>query len=52
VRAVGERANALLLMTFKALRKASLDPWRIGKSSRQPSYSRTSTTTAPHDNVQ
>lgn len=31
VRAIGERANALLKMTFKALRNVSLDPWRIGK---------------------
>jgi hypothetical protein len=30
VRAVGERGNALLKMTFKALRNVSLDPWRIG----------------------
>lgn len=31
LRAIGERANALLKMTFKALRNISLDPWRIGK---------------------
>ena len=31
VRAVGERGNSLLKMTFKALRNVSLDPWRIGK---------------------
>jgi hypothetical protein len=31
IRAVGERGNALLKMTFKALRNVSLDPWRIGK---------------------
>lgn len=31
VRAVGERANSLLKMTFRALRNVSLDPWRIGK---------------------
>jgi hypothetical protein len=30
LRAVGERGNALLKMTFKALRNVSLDPWRIG----------------------
>jgi hypothetical protein len=30
VRAVGERGNALLKMTFKALRNISVDPWRIG----------------------
>jgi hypothetical protein len=30
-RAIGERGNALLKMTFKALRNVSLDPWRIGK---------------------
>ncbi|MEV4250031.1 transposase family protein [Streptosporangium canum] len=28
---VGERANALLTVTFKALRRVSLGPWRIGK---------------------
>jgi hypothetical protein len=31
VRAIGERGNALLKMTFKALRNVSLDPWRIGR---------------------
>jgi hypothetical protein len=31
VRGVGERANALLTARFKALRRVSLDPWRIGK---------------------
>jgi len=31
LRAIGERANALLKMTFKALRNVSLCPWRIGK---------------------
>jgi DDE superfamily endonuclease len=31
IRAIGERANALLKMTFRALRNVSLDPWRIGK---------------------
>jgi hypothetical protein len=30
-RAIGERGNALLKMTFKALRNISLDPWRIGR---------------------
>lgn len=30
LRGVGERANALLTVTFKALRRVSLDPWRIG----------------------
>lgn len=30
VRAVGERGNALLKTTFKALRRVSLCPWRIG----------------------
>jgi len=30
LRAIGERANALLKMTFKALRNVSVDPWRIG----------------------
>ncbi|RBQ12157.1 IS5/IS1182 family transposase [Spongiactinospora rosea] len=31
LRGVGERANALLTVTFKALRRVSLDPWRIGR---------------------
>jgi hypothetical protein len=31
VRAIGERGNALLKMTFKALRNISVDPWRIGR---------------------
>ncbi len=31
VRTIGERGNALLKMTFKALRNVSVDPWRIGK---------------------
>jgi hypothetical protein len=31
IRAVGERGNALLKMTFRALRNVSLNPWRIGK---------------------
>lgn len=31
IRAVAERGNALLKMTFKALRNVSLDPWRIGR---------------------
>ena len=31
VRAIGERGNSRLKMTFKALRNVSLDPWRIGK---------------------
>jgi hypothetical protein len=31
IRAVGERGNALLKMTFRALRNVSVDPWRIGK---------------------
>jgi hypothetical protein len=30
-RAVGERANSLLKMTFKALRRVSLSPWGIGR---------------------
>jgi DDE superfamily endonuclease len=30
LRAVGERGNSLLKVTFKALRNVSLDPWRIG----------------------
>lgn len=30
LRAIGERGNRLLKMTFKALRNVSLDPWRIG----------------------
>jgi hypothetical protein len=31
LRAIGERGNSLLKMTFKALRNISLDPWRIGR---------------------
>lgn len=31
LRAVGERGNSLLKMTFRALRNVSLDPWRTGK---------------------
>lgn len=31
---IGERANALLETTFKALRRISLDPWRIGDITR------------------
>jgi DDE superfamily endonuclease len=31
IRAIGERGNSLLKMTFKALRNVSLDPWQIGK---------------------
>ncbi|MEV0810499.1 transposase family protein [Micromonospora sp. NPDC050200] len=31
VRAIGERGNSVLKMTFKALRNISLDPWQIGK---------------------
>jgi hypothetical protein len=30
IRGIGERANALLIMRFKALRRVSLDPYRIG----------------------
>jgi hypothetical protein len=30
LRAIGERGNALLKTTFKALRNVSLNPWRIG----------------------
>jgi hypothetical protein len=30
VRAIGERANSLLKVTFKALRNVSLCPWKIG----------------------
>jgi hypothetical protein len=31
IRAVGKRGNALLKMTFKALRNIRLDPWRSGR---------------------
>ncbi|ETK33377.1 hypothetical protein MPTA5024_24765 [Microbispora sp. ATCC PTA-5024] len=31
IHAVAERANSLLKTTFKALRRVSLDPWRIGR---------------------
>ena len=30
IRAIGERGNALLKITFRALRNISLNPWRIG----------------------
>ena len=30
LRAIGERGNSLLKMTFRALHNVSLDPWRIG----------------------
>ena len=30
LRAIGERGNALLKTTFKALRNVSPNPWRIG----------------------
>jgi hypothetical protein len=31
LRAIGERGNSLLKMTFKVLRNVSVDPWYIGK---------------------
>jgi hypothetical protein len=31
LRAIGERGNSLLKMSFRALRNISLNPWRIGK---------------------
>jgi hypothetical protein len=31
IRAIGERGNSLLMMTFKALRNVSLCPWTIGR---------------------
>lgn len=31
IRAIGERGNSLLKMTFKALRNVSLCPWTIGR---------------------
>lgn len=34
VRGIAERANSLLKTTFKALRRVSLDPWRIGAITR------------------
>ncbi|BEL05811.1 hypothetical protein Q0Z83_040020 [Actinoplanes sichuanensis] len=48
LRAIGERGNSLLKMTFKALRHVSLNPWRIGKilAAARPSF--TSSTTALH----
>jgi hypothetical protein len=30
IRGIGERADALLIVRFKALRRVSLAPWRIG----------------------
>ena len=34
IHGIGERANALLKVTFKALRRVSLNPWRIGAITR------------------
>jgi hypothetical protein len=34
IRGIGERANALLIVRFKALRRVSLDPTRIGAITR------------------
>lgn len=34
IHGIGERANSLLKTTFKALRRVSLDPWRIGDITR------------------
>jgi hypothetical protein len=34
IRGIGERANALLIVRFKALRRVSLDPGRIGAITR------------------
>jgi hypothetical protein len=34
LRGIGERANALLIVRFKALRRVSLDPNRIGAITR------------------
>ena len=31
LRAIGERGNSLLKMSFRALRNIGLNPWRIGK---------------------
>jgi DDE superfamily endonuclease len=52
IRAIGERGNALLKMTFKPLRNVSLDPGASAASSPPPWSFSTSTTPAPHDNTQ
>ena len=52
LRAIGERRNSLLEMTFKALRNVGLDPWRIGKIVAAALVCPTSTTPEPHDHDQ
>jgi hypothetical protein len=34
LRAVGERANALLKVTFRLRRKVTIDPWQIGLAAK------------------
>jgi hypothetical protein len=52
VRAIGERGNSLLKMTFKALRNVSLDPWRIGKIVAAALVILHIEHAAPHDSAQ
>jgi hypothetical protein len=40
IRAIGERGNSLLKMTFKALRNVSLGPWTMGRPRRFDSWNR------------
>jgi hypothetical protein len=51
VHGVAERANSLLKTTFKALRRVSVCPWRIGAIAKPYSYCSTSNTTAPCPHV-
>jgi hypothetical protein len=52
LRALGERANSLLKTTFKALRRISGCPWRIGDIVAPRSCSCTGSTSAPRDHRQ
>lgn len=49
IQGIGERANAPLIVRFKALRRVSLDPYRIGRSPPPPSYCSITRTTAPSE---
>ena len=48
-RALAERGNSLLKTTFKALRRVSLCPWRIGAITAAALVLSAPTATAPHD---
>jgi len=48
-RALAERGNSLLKTTFKALRRISLCPWRIGAITAAALVLLHSSTAAPHD---